>query len=64
MIGAQLTDSHSGQAGVLTEACRQQGVLILQAGPDVLRFLPALNINQTDIDEGVDRIEVALKPFQ
>lgn len=63
MIGAQLGDSHAGQAGAITEACRQQGVLILQAGPDVLRFLPPLNIDQAEIDEGIERIDRTLASF-
>ncbi len=60
MIGAQLAERLEGQAGDLTEACREQGVLVLQAGPSVLRFLPPLNITDEELDEGLDRFAVAI----
>ena len=36
------------------------GLLLLQAGPDVLRFVPALNITDRDIAEGLARLRLAL----
>lgn len=56
MLGAELAVAWRGRAGELMERCRQQGVLILQAGPDVLRFLPPLNISDEDMDEGLRRL--------
>ena len=35
-------------------------MLVLQAGPDVLRFLPPLNITDAELDDGMDRFEAAL----
>jgi len=60
MVGAVLSSPWLGKAGELTEHCRQNGVLILQAGPDVLRFLPPLNIPDDDLEIGLNRVEKAL----
>jgi acetylornithine/N-succinyldiaminopimelate aminotransferase len=38
-------------------------LLVLQAGPDVLRFVPALNISDEDLAEGLARLEAALRSF-
>lgn len=59
MIGAQLQDKWRDQAGGLTEQCQRHGVLILQAGPHVLRFLPPLNITDEELQTGLDRLEAA-----
>ena len=60
MLGAVLRDEWAGRAGAFVEACRRHGVLVLQAGPDVLRFLPPLNITDAELDDGMDRFEAAL----
>ena len=60
MLGAVLRDEWAGRAGELVETCRRHGVLVLQAGPDVLRFLPPLNIADEELDDGMDRLEAAL----
>lgn len=61
MIGAGLVGERKGRAGELMEACRRHGVLMLQAGPDVLRFLPPLNINDEELGEGLDRLTRGLR---
>ena len=38
----------------IVNACRDNGLLILMAGPKVLRFLPALNITEAEVSEGLD----------
>jgi acetylornithine/N-succinyldiaminopimelate aminotransferase len=63
MIGAQLRPEWAGRAADILDACVEQGLLLLQAGPDVLRFVPALNIADDDIAEGLARLEVALRAF-
>jgi len=35
-------------------------VMVLQAGPDVIRFAPSLVVTEADIDEGLDRFERAI----
>ena len=34
--------------------------MILQAGPDVIRFAPSLVILEADIEDGLDRFERAI----
>lgn len=60
MIGAQLQPERAGQASDILDRCVDHGLLLLQAGPDVLRFVPALNIGDADIDEGLQRLHAAL----
>ena len=61
MLGAVLRGEWAGRAGELGEACRRHGVLVLQAGPDVVRFLPPLNITDAELDDGMDRFEAAMR---
>ena len=61
MIGAVLRGEGAGRAGELGELCRRHGVLVLQAGPDVVRFLPPLNITDAELDDGMDRFEAAMR---
>ncbi|MBS0568813.1 MAG: acetylornithine transaminase [Proteobacteria bacterium] len=63
MLGAVLTDAHKGKAGAILDHAAQQGLLLLQAGPDVLRFVPALNITDRDVSEGLTRLALALRAF-
>ena len=37
-----------------------EGVMVLNAGPDVMRFAPSLVVEQTDIDEGMQRFAQAV----
>ena len=61
IIGAVLAKAWKNKAPALANACEQQGVLLLIAGPDVLRFLPPLNISEEDLKIGLDRVGQALK---
>lgn len=60
MIGAQLRPERAGEASDILDRCIDHGLLLLQAGPDVLRFLPALNIGDEDIAAGLQRLRAAL----
>ncbi|HEY0333887.1 MAG TPA: acetylornithine transaminase [Stenotrophomonas sp.] len=53
MLGAVLAPAHAGQAGALLDAAAAEGLLALQAGPDVVRLVPALNINDAEVAEGL-----------
>ncbi len=44
----------------LVQGCQERGLLTLSAGPNVLRLLPPLTVQQTDLDEAVDIIGEAL----
>ncbi len=46
--------------GKIINAAREEGVLVLKAGRNTLRFLPPLTITKGEIDEGFVRLEKAL----
>ena len=60
MLGAVLEPSFAGRAGEVLDHAAREGLLLLQAGPDVLRFVPALNITSVEIEEGLSRLERAI----
>lgn len=61
MVGAELKAPYAGKASDFTEAARKAGVLILVAGPNVLRFLPPLTISDAELAEGIKRLVPALE---
>jgi acetylornithine/N-succinyldiaminopimelate aminotransferase len=61
MIGAELAEPYRGKAGEIGDAARRCGLLILQAGPNVLRIVPPLVITQKEVDEGLRRLDAALE---
>lgn len=60
LIGAVLSDAWKGKAKVILDAAAVEGVMVLQAGPDVVRFAPSLVVDDADIDEGLARFERAV----
>lgn len=64
MIGAQLVQAHAGQATAVLDACVEHGLLLLQAGPDVLRFVPPLNITDEELEEGLQRFSSAIATWK
>ncbi|HBT3064861.1 bifunctional succinylornithine transaminase/acetylornithine transaminase [Klebsiella aerogenes] len=60
LIGAELASYLRGKAKALTNLAAEEGLIALIAGPDVLRFAPALNIPLADIDEAFVRLERAV----
>ena len=60
LLGAELIDSWHGRAGEVIAKAREQGVLLLVAGPNVLRFTPSLIIDDGLIEQGLARLEQAL----
>ena len=55
-----LSDAWKGKAREFFDAAAEENLMILQAGPDVVRFAPSLVIEDADIDEGLDRFERAV----
>ena len=45
--------------GVVTRA-RERGLLLVAAGPDVVRLLPPLNTSEEELERGVELLEEAL----
>ena len=63
LIGAVLKANYKGQAGALMAAAERADLLVLVAGPDVVRFAPSLVVEQADLDEGLVRFERAIVEF-
>jgi acetylornithine/N-succinyldiaminopimelate aminotransferase len=63
MIGAVLAEAHKGKAGEILDIAAAHGLLVLQAGPDVLRFVPPLTITDEELAEGLKRLTAALTEF-
>jgi acetylornithine/N-succinyldiaminopimelate aminotransferase len=61
MLGAVLADAYKGRAGEILECAAKHGLLLLQAGPDVLRLVPPLNIGGADVVEGLSRLRLAVR---
>jgi acetylornithine/N-succinyldiaminopimelate aminotransferase len=61
MQGAVLAPDHAGKAGAVLDSAAAHGLLLLQAGPDVLRFVPALTITDAELADGMSRLGVALR---
>jgi len=57
LIGAEL----SVEVAPLIAAARDKGLLILMAGPNVLRFLPPLNVNAVEVDEALTTVSAVLE---
>ena len=60
LIGAELIDSLHGQAPKVLAAARELGLMLLVAGPNVLRMTPSLIIPDEDIVQGMSRLEQAV----
>ena len=59
LIGCVLNDAWKGRAREIFDAAEREALMILQAGPDVIRLAPSLIIEEADIAEGLARFERA-----
>ncbi|WP_411704661.1 aspartate aminotransferase family protein [Edaphovirga cremea] len=60
LIGVELSANYAGKAKQLTNLAAEEGLIALIAGPDVVRFAPALIIDRADVEEGLARFERAV----
>lgn len=60
LIGAELNAKYKGRARDFLYAAADVGVMVLNAGPDVMRFAPSLVVEEVDIDEGMQRFAQAV----
>lgn len=63
LLGAVLTDRYAGRAGEVVAKAAEAGVIVLQAGPNVVRFAPSLVIGEDDVSEALGRLGSALQAF-
>jgi len=61
LIGAALKPQHAGKARDILNAAAAEGVMVLVAGTDVMRFAPSLVIEPADIAEGMKRFAAAVE---
>ena len=59
-IGCELAETWRGKAFDVMTAAGEAGLLVLMAGPDVVRIAPSLVISLDEILEGLARLETAL----
>lgn len=57
IIGAEL----KGKAGEVQRSCQAKGLLVNCLGEKILRFLPPLNVNKTELDSALEILEKAFK---
>ena len=57
---AELKPQYKGRARDFLYAGAEEGVMVLNAGPDVMRFAPSLVVEDADIDEGMHRFAHAV----
>lgn len=60
LLGAELAPGYQARARDFLHAAALEGVMILNAGPDVIRFAPSLVVAFEDIAEGLARFERAV----
>ena len=64
LIGAELINAYQGKAMEFVKAAAHNGLMILVAGPNVLRFAPALNITSEEIQQGFDKLLCTVQNFE
>ncbi|WP_274707210.1 aspartate aminotransferase family protein [Aliidiomarina quisquiliarum] len=60
LLGAALTEAYKGKARDFLVAAAEEGLMVLVAGTEVVRFTPSLIISESDITEGMARFEKAV----
>ncbi|MEL5452745.1 aspartate aminotransferase family protein [Serratia bockelmannii] len=61
LIGAELTPHYHGRARDFLTAAAARGLMILNAGPNVIRFAPSLVVEPQDIEAGMALFELAVQ---
>jgi acetylornithine/N-succinyldiaminopimelate aminotransferase len=60
LLGAVLTADYAGKSRDFMLAAAEQGLLVLMAGYNVVRFAPSLIIPEADIKAGLERFDAAI----
>ena len=58
--GVQIKDDAGCTAAELVGDAMEEGLLLVAAGPSVVRFVPPLVIKEDEIDEALSRFEKAI----
>ncbi|MGJ3354778.1 aspartate aminotransferase family protein [Providencia sp. Je.9.19] len=60
LIGAELKGQLFNRSKDVMQACAVEGLMMLNAGPNVLRFTPSLIISEEEINSGMIKLEAAI----
>ena len=60
LLGAALNEEWKGRARDVLVAAGKEGLLVLIAGANVVRFTPSLVITQEEIEEGLAKLDKAI----
>lgn len=63
LIGCALRDEYAGKAKQISLLAAEEGLMVLIAGVNVVRFAPALIVNEEDVTLGLNRFEAACERF-
>jgi acetylornithine/N-succinyldiaminopimelate aminotransferase len=58
--GIELTESSGVTAADVAKSLMNAGVLVVPAGPKVIRFVPPLIVSENEINEAIKKLEVGL----
>lgn len=63
LIGCELMPQYAGKAKQIAQLAAAEGVMVLIAGANVMRFAPALNISEDEVSRGLARFTAACDKF-
>ncbi|WP_270502977.1 aspartate aminotransferase family protein [Kluyvera ascorbata] len=63
LIGCALHDEYTGKAKQISLLAAEEGLMVLIAGANVVRFAPALIVNEEDVTLGLNRFAAACERF-
>jgi acetylornithine/N-succinyldiaminopimelate aminotransferase len=63
LIGCELRDEFAGKAGEILAIAQQHNLLLLVAGPNVVRLAPSLIIPEEDMEQGLMSLDQAIEEF-
>jgi len=63
LIGCVLKARYAGKAKQISQLAAENGLMVLIAGANVVRFAPALVISEEEVNTGLDRFEKACERF-
>ena len=60
LIGAELADKWKGRGKDVVKMAEKHGLMLLIAGPNVMRIAPSLLITQDDVEQGLKRFDATI----
>ena len=63
LLGCVLNDEYAGKAKQISLLAAEEGLMVLIAGANVVRFAPALIVNEEDVTLGLNRFAAACERF-